>query len=104
MLSSSCSEEDPEVQRGELTRLIQPICCRLTSNPTVCLGSQGLLGSAAPGHSCVWPQGLGQMLPTRVVWSVTSPMRLLEMQIPGPHPRGPGVTAALTEIWYALGG
>lgn len=31
-------------------------------------------------------------------------MSLLEMQILGPHPRGPQVTAALIEIWDALRG
>lgn len=35
---------------------------------------------------------------------LTLPVGLLEMQIPGAHPNGPQVTAALPEIWYALEG
>lgn len=49
MLSSSFSEEDSEVQGGELTCLTQPISHGLISNPTVRRGSWGLPGSGSPG-------------------------------------------------------
>lgn len=90
-------EEDPEVQRGDLTCLTQPI-----SPGLVCIGSWSLFQQ--PRAFVRWQWGVVQTLATGAVCPATLPVSLLEMQVLRPCPRDPQVIAALSEIWGTLEG
>lgn len=66
MLSPSFSEEEPEVQRGELICLTQPISPRLAFNPAFSCGSWGLFlqRRACPAREVgeVWRRGRSLLL------------------------------------------